>query len=349
MSAAVFLPDPLLSRAAPRSDVDGFDIETLLSPVKVRFARDRLLSPVDETADASPPLALTALDAAPAHAADGDSNDATSEEALDQSASEADSAAIAPSFQGQALSPELQALVAQRYREGFEEGMAQGTRLASEEGGFALNDGPTSGPDGGVASASRDTVLLLESLSRALQPLLLPDDAATRFEPLKRLALHLATELVRTELKVSPHLMEQLVSRSVQALQAGEEAPLTVELHPQDLALLRAAWDDPASSVGPDAPLRNRIAWREDSQLQRGSVRVRSDASTVEDLIEHRLASIMQDLRIQATKWQQDESQLQTEFVRQSAAAADVAPPAAPAPESNPIEEGDDARGLGDA
>ncbi|MFM8343631.1 MAG: hypothetical protein ACKOB5_03825, partial [Betaproteobacteria bacterium] len=49
----------------------------------------------------------------------------------------------------------------------------------------------------------------------------------------------------------------------------------------------------------------------EDPELARGSVRARSDASTVEDLIQHRLSSIMQDLRIQSMQFQQDEAQIQ--------------------------------------
>jgi flagellar biosynthesis/type III secretory pathway protein FliH len=160
-------------------------------------------------------------------------------------------------------------------------------------------------------------VLLLESLARALQPLLLPDDAATRFEPLKRLALHLAMELVRTELTVSPRVVEGLVMRSVQALQAADEAPLTVELHPQDLALLQQALNEPGSGLAPDAPLLQRVNWKEDPQLTRGSVRARSDVSTVEDLIQHRLASIIQDLRIQTLQWQQDEAALQQKLQEQ--------------------------------
>lgn len=322
MSAAVFLPDPLLSRVSPAADPDGFDIQALLSPAQARFARDPLLFPVEHAAESGLPG-----DHAAEFGANGPLLEDGSEPASGATPGPLPEAAdpAPPLHAGDApsLPPDLHALVEQRYREGYEEGMAEGARLALDEAAGGFRHEPANGDEPGATSPARDTLLLLESLSRALQPLLLPDDAAVRFEPLKRLALHLATELVRTELKVSPHVVEQLVSRSVQALQAGDEAPLTVELHPQDLALLQAAWDDPVSGLSPEVPLRNRIAWREDPQLARGSVRVRSDASTVEDLIEQRLASIMQDLRIQAPKWQEDESRLQAQLVPPSPAAAD--------------------------
>lgn len=152
---------------------------------------------------------------------------------------------------------------------------------------------------------------MLESLSRALAPLLLPDDAATRFEPLKRLALHLAMELVRTELSASPRAVEHLVKASVQALQAADEAPLVVELNPRDLAVMKELLAGPAMGSSADAGLWQRVKWVEDAELPRGSVRARSDVSCVEDLIQQRLASIIQDLRIQAVQWQRDEVALQ--------------------------------------
>jgi flagellar biosynthesis/type III secretory pathway protein FliH len=341
MSAAAFLPDPLLSRVAKSSGADGFDVETLLSPVQARFARDRLLTPWEEPVDSVLPLGLTAADAAEAHTIDHGRDDSVSDEVLDPSSYAAEGSAMHPSSEEMSLSPELQAFVERRYREGFEEGIAEGTRLALDESGDALKHEPAAGSDVGAASAfaSRDTVLLLESLSRALQPLLLPDDAATRFEPLKRLALHLATELVRSELTVSPQVVDQLVRRSVHALQAGDKAPLTVDLNPEDLTLLKAAWGDPVTGLPVDSPLLNRVAWREDMELSRGSVRVGSDASTVEDLIEHRLASIMRELRIHASKWQADELRLQSQFAPMSAAAAE--PTEQPAQASDPDTPGD--------
>ena len=335
MSTSGFVADALLSRAAPQPHAGGFDVENLLAPVRVAFAPDPLLAPPVVQANAAQeamPLEFqgagptpgtdlqTPTDAAPEPASEG----------LGSSAPER--LAPHPSPDGAGHSGDIQVLLEQRYREGYEEGLAQGVRLTAggqaEDGAGLLQgtDGVVSQTDseGGIASRSRDVVLLLESMSRALQPLLLPDDAATRFEPLKRLALHLAMELVRHELSLSPRVVVELVRRSVQALQAGEQAPLTVELHPQDLALMQEALNDPAWGLTPDAPLLQRVNWREDVQLSRGSVRARSDASTVEDLIQHRLASIIQDLRIQSLQWQQDEARIQQGLELGAAPAGDV-------------------------
>lgn len=318
MSAAVFLPDPLLARVAPAPSQGGFDVQALLSPVAASFSPDPLLSPPPAPDLADAEVAFLEGPVGVEHGST-DSTTLVAGDALPQAA-----------LDGAVLAPELQALLEQRWREGFEEGMAEGARLGHENSGDGLQ-AAAFGPDGmpllptagePVAHGSRDVVLLLESLSRALQPVLLPDDAAARFEPLKRLALHLAMELVRTELSLSPKVVEELVRRSVQALQAGEQAPLTVELHPQDLALLRQALNDPALGLAPDDPLLQRVSWREDPQLTRGSVRARSDVSTVEDLIQHRLASIMHDLRIQSIQWQQDESALQQGLIAETADSA---------------------------
>ena len=310
----VFMPDPVLARAAPQTS-GGFDVLGLLAPARPTFRHDPVISPVALLAmdDA---LQVDAIDASV------DGMDLTVSDtpttALPVLADEAGGFGPAPVGEpfaagGSAEALHWQELLERRYREGFEEGLTEGARLAADAAVPTLPAGEHAAP-GGNAWASRDAVLLLESLSRALQPLLLPDDAATRFEPLKRLALHLAMELVRTELTVSPRVVEGLVLRSVQALQAADEAPLTVELHPQDLALLQEALSAPGSGLAPDAPLLQRVHWKEDPQLTRGSVRARSDVSTVEDLIQHRLATIIQDLRIQSTQWQQDEAALQAQL-----------------------------------
>ncbi len=334
---AVFKPDPLLSRAQPQGRGD-FDVAPLLAPVVPAFRPDPVL--VDEAWDEAAggglllsgpdgeareagfvPDGLPALPDGGQEAAPGPVN--TAAEHLPGPATP---------VVGLNLEEQLQL----RYREGFEDGLAEGSRLAAEVAGAMpapMAEGVATGADG------RDAVLLLEALSRALQPLLLPDDASTRFEPLKRLALHLAMELVRTELSVSPQVVERLVQRSLQALQAGDQSPLVVELHPQDLALLKPLMQDPNSGLAADAPLLQRVQWKEDAELTRGSVRARSDVSTVEDLIQHRLASIMQDLRIQAGQWQRDEAALQAALAPQAERPESAVEPSDPTPPAQEVED----------
>lgn len=165
-------------------------------------------------------------------------------------------------------------------------------------------------------NADRSMGALLQTIGQGLQDAWREQDAAAHFEPLKRLALHLACELVRAQWPVTPVWVDDLVRRCVQAL-GDDSSPVVVELHPLDLALVREALQgvaqqaaqapqEPAAGAalsGPP-PWWARVQWREDPALSRGSVRARTDHSTVEDLIEQRLASILQDLRVDVARWQ---------------------------------------------
>jgi flagellar biosynthesis/type III secretory pathway protein FliH len=346
MSAAVFTPDPLLSRATPLPR-EGFDVLGLLAPARPTFARDPLLSPLlAHEVDTGVPDAAKAFLAGADHEAGSAGEAVVPGLPLAQAGVAEDGASLSPdvgphtAYEELDLSriqtpEELREWLDRRYREGFEDGLAQGARLGGEDSEDVLTDemsaadgeggGRSALPVSGSGAVGRDALLLLESLSRALAPLLLPDDAATRFEPLKRLALHLAMELVRQELSVSPRAVEHLVRRSVQALQAAETAPVVVELNPQDLELMKAVIADPDSGLGADPPILNRVKWLEDAQLERGSVRARSDISSVEDLIGQRLASIIQDLRIQGLQWQADEANLQSQLSDRAPEAPDGA------------------------
>lgn len=317
MSAAVFLPDPLLARAAPAPAAGGFGVEPMLLPAIQAFQPDPVMARATEALlqgqEQEPPVP-------PSEPAAGADEPPALAMAPHSQASDAPAGTVVPGQEH-----ELHDLLDQRYREGFEDGLAEAARLmppqeVPESSGVDEAPGAegvlSSGApvDGASAASSRDVVLLLEALSRALQPLLLPDDATTRFEPLKRLALHLAMELVRTELTISPKAVENLVMRSVQALQARDEAPMTVELHPQDLALLRLTLNDPDSGLPEDSPLRTRVQWKEATELARGSVRARSDVSMVEDLIQHRLVHILQDLRVNSLQWRRDEAAIEAQL-----------------------------------
>ena len=66
--------------------------------------------------------------------------------------------------------------------------------------------------------------------------------------PLKRLALHLAEQLVLGELSQSPQAIERLVQRCVEEL-GSRQARVQVELHPDDLALLQPWLDRPAAEA----------------------------------------------------------------------------------------------------
>jgi flagellar biosynthesis/type III secretory pathway protein FliH len=118
-------------------------------------------------------------------------------------------------------------------------------------------------------------------------------------EPLKRLALHLAEQLVLGELSQSPQAIDRLVRRCVDELGNPPPAPLRIELHPDDLALLQP-WL--ASQAGEDTPTADakRAApawhWVANESLRPGSVRASANDAVVNDLIEHRLDALARQL-----------------------------------------------------
>jgi len=122
------------------------------------------------------------------------------------------------------------------------------------------------------------------------------------YEPMKRLALHLAEQLVLAELTLSPQAIERLVRRCVDELAPQRLAPITVELNPADLAVMQphgvehrsatAAEGDKTKPAKPDWPWHLQA----NDALMPGSVRASASDAVVSDLIEHRLEALARGL-----------------------------------------------------
>ena len=116
-------------------------------------------------------------------------------------------------------------------------------------------------------------------------------------EPLKKLALHLAEQLTLTELSLSSHSIEALVSRCIETLDIHQNSPIVVELNPSDMAVLQSRTAEPGEE-------KNTWRLQADVTLLPGSVRVRADDAVVTDLVEHRLESLAQSLLSAPKSWQ---------------------------------------------
>ena len=112
------------------------------------------------------------------------------------------------------------------------------------------------------------------------------------FEPLKRLALHMAEQLVRGELQVSGEAVANLVKQALDTLGETREKVI-LHLNPMDA--------DALSEAAPE--LVSQCAIESDAQLQRGSVRVSVNDTVVEDLIEHRLEALARRVLAQPDAW----------------------------------------------
>ncbi len=178
-------------------------------------------------------------------------------------------------------------------QQAFEEGRQQGLREASAE-------------HAAQAQAWRDQAASrLLALERGIGELIEAPDQL--HEPLKRLSLHLAEQLVIGELSLSPQAIERLVRRCVDELDAQRGAPVRVELHPDDLGPLQELLGS-LSPEGSDAAAGKTVPWllQANASVLPGSVRASANDAMVFDLIEHRLEALAgQLLRVPAAARQQ--------------------------------------------
>lgn len=174
-------------------------------------------------------------------------------------------------------------------KQAFEEGLTEGRKQAEAE----LRERMAQDEQAKNLRESELIHDLLTQIQHGIESL--SANPSLLHEPLKRLALHLAEQLVLTELNLSPRAIESLVQRCVQALGLPASTPLLVELNPGDLAMLSSASD------GQTMP-HWRLEANED--LRPGSVRVSANDAVVTDLVENRLAHLARELLDQPQRWE---------------------------------------------
>ena len=177
---------------------------------------------------------------------------------------------------------------AQAFAEGLAQGLEQGQAQAKQAQAADEQEQL-------AAQSTAQTQALLQEIDAKVDALV--EDPSQLQEPLKRLALHLAEQLVLGELTLSPQAVTHVIERCIETLDASDAAALVVELNPQDLALLQN------QQRASDQP---KPAWRmqADPLLLPGSVRVRADDAVVSDLIENRLESLAHSLLKDPKVWE---------------------------------------------
>lgn len=175
---------------------------------------------------------------------------------------------------------------------GYDEGFAAGETAGFEKGQAA---GQASGEQRGREAAEatfKDAVRALNAAASAVKTL--NDDPRQYFDPLKKLALHLAEELVRGELTQSPAAVERLIQLSLDELEAPTKR-ITVQLHPADLAQIQTH----------NVALENGMVLQADPAMTRGSVQVSSNDAVVQDLIQKRLRTLANKVLLKPDDWAQ--------------------------------------------
>ena len=175
---------------------------------------------------------------------------------------------------------------------GYDEGFAAGETAGFEKGQAA---GQASGEQRGREAAEatfKGAVRALNAAANAVKTL--NDDPRQYFDPLKKLALHLAEELVRGELTQSPAAIERLIQLSLDELEAPTKR-VNVQLHPADLAQIQTR----------NVALENGMVLQADSAMTRGSVQVSSNDAVVQDLIQKRLRTLANKVLLKPDDWAQ--------------------------------------------
>jgi len=146
-----------------------------------------------------------------------------------------------------------------------------------------------------LRSALGDDHALVNALQAAITEL--QQSPHSFFEPLKRLALHLAEQLVLAELQLDGAAIDRLVQRCLDELAEHDESLITVELNPGDLAMLQDL--RARSGLMEGAALRLQA----NDQLLPGSVRASANNAQVEDLIGDRLSALARGLAVNEPRW----------------------------------------------
>ncbi len=201
------------------------------------------------------------------------------EEAAAQLAEAVDKAAAEALEKGveQGRAEGLQQGLEQGLAQGKEEGLAQGEQIAREA----------------VAEEMAAQRVVFENVSNELGALI--QDPKKFFEPLKRLAIHIAEQVVVGELKTSSKAIERLVQRCLDELDHPVHGAVVLELNPEDKNRLQAQGDDFIKGMRLEAV----------NEMQPGSVRVFANDTVVEDLVEHRLESLARALLVDVDAWRE--------------------------------------------
>ncbi len=159
---------------------------------------------------------------------------------------------------------------AQGKKDGHSEGFKEGSKQGYEENVQVLQDKAT------------EFVSLMESLSQPFKVL----DTEVEKE-LVKLAMAIATQIIRREIKMDPGQIVAAVREAINILPLSSQK-ISLFLHPEDAGLVRSAL--PLDEISP--------AWRivEDPLITRGGCKVDTEISHIDATVENRLAAVIANL-----------------------------------------------------
>jgi flagellar biosynthesis/type III secretory pathway protein FliH len=199
------------------------------------------------------------------------------------------------------------AALAQACEEAYQRGLLEGREAAESQAEAALTQAMAEAAE----TAEKAQALALSAQEKELREKIESELALLRevtqkleawaenpkqlFEPLKRLAVHIAEQLVLAELNVSGAAIERLVQRCLDELNLHGTPVVTVELNAQDKARLQEIAGETLQHIQLQAV----------PGLQPASVRVIVNDTQVEDLVQHRLEALAHGLLGQPEAWRE--------------------------------------------
>lgn len=170
---------------------------------------------------------------------------------------------------------EIESMQKQAYDEAFAQGKMHGFQQGFDEGskkGYEDNLHL-------LQSQAATLVSLLESLSEPFKRL---DEEVEK--ELVKLAIGIATQIIRREIKLDPGQIVAVVRETINVLPLASQK-INLKLHPEDAELVRSALalDEMSSSW----------AMVEDPLITRGGCEVDTEISHVDATVEHRLAAVI--------------------------------------------------------
>ena len=178
----------------------------------------------------------------------------------------------------------------------------EGLTVSREELNQANQDSFEKGYARGFEKAERKWESARETFLDVTQALYKEQKQAVNFfEPLKRLSLHIAQELVRGELSISSDAIQRLIRGALEEMDQKGPAVVAIELNPLDLHMI-------CSNLPQDLA---HLDFRQKDNLSRGSVVLKLHNGAVEDLMEHRFEVLSDALFTTISR--DDENKLNTQ------------------------------------
>lgn len=150
----------------------------------------------------------------------------------------------------------------------------------------AQHEGFEAGRQEGLAAAQQEVRAVVQYLTQIIDAFSKPLEEvdATVEQELVNLAIAVARQIIRRELKTDPGQVVAVVREALAALPAAARR-VTIHLHPEDAALVR----DALPSGGEESN------WHilDDARLSRGGCRIQAEHSQIDATVEKRMAAIV--------------------------------------------------------